>query len=243
EPFTIASENVAPPEKVGGNAFGGFLPYILVLLCFTGAMYPAMDLTAGEKERGTMETILVSPIARLDLVLGKFLMVLTASLGTVAFSLASLVISMLIAASVFAPKAADAAASAAANANPLPSLDPAGVLGVVVMILPFSIFFSALLLALSLAAKSFKEAQSYVSPLIMVIIMPAVVGMLPGVELNVRLALVPVLNLSLVSKEMVSGVFNWHYISLIFGSSCLYAAAALAFCVWMFRRESVMFRT
>lgn len=243
EPFSIKSQNVAPPEKVGGNAFGGFLPYILVLLCFTGAMYPAMDLTAGEKERGTMETILVSPIARLDLVLGKFLMVLTASLGTVAFSLASLALSMLLAAAVFAPKAASAAAGVAAKAGPLPSLDPVGVLGVVVMILPFSIFFSALLLALSLAAKSFKEAQSYVSPLIIVIVMPAVVGMLPGVELNLRLALVPVLNLSLVSKEMVSGVFNWHYIGLIFGSSCVYAAAALGFCVWMFRRESVMFRT
>jgi sodium transport system permease protein len=112
----------------------------------------------------------------------------------------------------------------------------------VVMILPMAVFFSALLLALSLFAKSFKEAQSYVSPLIIVIILPAVVGMLPGVELNTRLALIPVLNLSLVSKEMVSGVFNWHYIALIFGSSCVYAAAALAWCVWMFKRESVIFR-
>src|SRR5690606_6021969 len=151
EPFSIRSQNVAPPEKVGGNAFGGFLPYILVLLCFTGAMYPAMDLTAGEKERGTMETILVSPIGRIDLVLGKFLMVLTASLATVAFSLASLMGSLLVAGLVFAPKAAGAAAETAARGGALPSLDPAGVLGVVGMILPFAVFFSALLLALSLA--------------------------------------------------------------------------------------------
>ncbi|HEX2099506.1 MAG TPA: ABC transporter permease, partial [Candidatus Synoicihabitans sp.] len=207
DPFRIASENVAPPEKVGGNAFGGFLPYIFLLLCFTGAMYPAMDLTAGEKERGTMETILVSPIARLHLVLGKFFMVLTASLGTVAFSLASMLVSMLIASQVLMPKAAASAANAAApRGGPLPSLDPVGLIGVVIMILPFAVFFSALLLALSLFAKSFKEAQSYVSPLIIVIILPAVVGMLPGVELSTKLALVPVLNLSLVCKEMVSGV-------------------------------------
>jgi sodium transport system permease protein len=75
------------------------------------------------------------------------------------------------------------------------------------------------------------------------VILPAVVGMLPGVELNAKLALVPVLNLSLVCKEMVSGIFNWHYISLIFLSSCVYAAAALALCVWMFKREDVIFRT
>jgi sodium transport system permease protein len=73
--------------------------------------------------------------------------------------------------------------------------------------------------------------------------MPAVVGMLPGVELNLRLALVPILNVSLVSKELVSGVWHWDYIALIFGSSCLYAAAALAFAVRMFNREDVIFRT
>jgi sodium transport system permease protein len=241
EPFAIHQTNVAPPEKVGGNAIGGFLPYLFLILCFTGAMYPAMDLTAGEKERGTMETILVSPIARLDLVLGKFFMVLTASLATVAFSITSLLISLPIAASVIVPKASGAAG--AGKAGPLPSLDPAGVLGMVGMIIPFAVLFSALLLALSLVAKTYKEAASYVSPLIIVVILPAVIGMLPGVELNTTLALVPVLNLSLVSKEMVSGVFNWSYIALIFGSSCAYAAAALGLCVWMFKREDVIFRT
>lgn len=241
EPFTIVSANAAPPARVGGNAVGAFLPYLFVLLCFTGAMYPAMDLTAGEKERGTMETILASPIGRLELVLGKFLMVLTASLSTVAFSLGSMLVSLLVAGLVFAPKAA-AMAGAAAGRAPWPSLDPLGVVAVVGMIVPFAVFFSALLLALSLVAKSFKEAQSYVSPLVIVVILPAVVGMLPGVELNTKLAFVPVLNLSLVSKEMVSGVFPWGHIALVFLSSCGYAAAALAWCVRMFNREDVIFR-
>ncbi len=74
KPFDFKRENVAPPEKVGGNLLGGIVPYIIIILCFTGAMYPAMDLTAGEKERGTMETLLCSPVARVNLVLGKFLM-------------------------------------------------------------------------------------------------------------------------------------------------------------------------
>jgi len=72
KPFEVNRENVAPPEKVSGAAFGGIIGYMVILLCMTGAMYPAMDLTAGEKERGTMETILSSPISRMHLVLGKF---------------------------------------------------------------------------------------------------------------------------------------------------------------------------
>jgi sodium transport system permease protein len=90
KPFDIVRRNVAPPAKVSGNALGGLIPDLIIILCMTGAMYPATDLTAGEKERSTMEIILCSPVSRTDLVLGKFLMVLTASLGTVVLSLLSL---------------------------------------------------------------------------------------------------------------------------------------------------------
>ncbi len=247
KPFELKTENVAPPEKVGGNVIGGLIPYLFILLAFTGAMYPAMDLTAGEKERGTMETILCSPVARIDLVLGKFLMVLTASLSTVLFSLLSMSLTFLVGGSLFskfgAGAAAGAAKTAAAAGPALPSLDPLGMLAVLGMVIPVAVLFSAALLAISLFAKSFKEAQSYVSPLIIVIILPAVVGMLPGVELNAKLALVPILNVSLVSKELVSGVWQWPYLALIFGSTCVYAAAALGLAVKMFQREDVIFRS
>src|SRR5579863_7255096 len=89
-PFDIVEQNVAPPEKVGGAILGGLVPYFVILLCMTGAMYPAMDLTAGEKERGTIETILCSPVSRTHLVLGKFLMVLTASVATAILAIASM---------------------------------------------------------------------------------------------------------------------------------------------------------
>ena len=101
-PFEFKHENVAPPEKVGGNNLGGIVPYIIIILCFTGAMYPAMDLTAGEKERGTMETLLCSPVARTDLVIGKFLMVLTGSLAAMLLSLISMGISATFAGMLFA---------------------------------------------------------------------------------------------------------------------------------------------
>jgi sodium transport system permease protein len=113
----------------------------------------------------------------------------------------------------------------------------------IAMVLPVAVLFSALLLTVALFAKSSKEAQSYTVPLAFVAMLPSVVGILPGIELNAGLALVPLLNLSLVCREMLSGVWHWNYIALIFGSTCLYAAAALALAVRMFNRESVLFRT
>jgi sodium transport system permease protein len=246
KPFEVKRQNVAPPEKVGGNLFGGFIPYIIIILCFTGAMYPAMDLTAGEKERGTMETLMCSPVRRVNLVVGKFLMVLTASIATMAMLLLSMGLTAAVSGTLFQPDAASVApptaAAKAATGGLMPTIDPAGILGVFAMVAPVAVFFSALLLAVSLFAKSYKEAQSYVGPMVILVIMPAVFGLLPGIELTAKTALVPILNLSLVCKEMLSGVWHWHFIALIFASSCVYAAAALAFCVRLFNREDVMFR-
>lgn len=245
KPYEISTRNVAPPEKVGGNAIGGLVPYLFLLLSFTGAMYPAMDLTAGEKERGTLETLLCSPVPRVDIVLGKFLMVLTASLGTVACSLVSAFGTLYIGGTVLAARGGAGAVVAGHTGGggvALPAIDPLGLLAVVGMAIPVAVLFSAALLAISLFAKSFKEAQSYLSPLVLLIVLPAMVGMLPGVELDARLALVPILNVSLVSKDLVSGIWHWDYIALIFGSTCVYAAVALALAVRMFNREGVIFR-
>ena len=236
-PFDVDQVNVAPPEKVGGNLLGGIVPYFIIFLCLIGAIYPAMDLTAGEKERGTMETLLCCPAARTDIVLGKFFMVLTGSLFAVMSSLASLAVTLLLVASSI-----KSGAKGAAAAN-LPSIDPLGILGVLAMILPVAVLFSAVLFSVSLFAKSLKEAQSYLTPMTFVVIVPVAIGVLPGIDLNLRLALVPILNISLVCKEMLSGVWHWGYIGVIFGSTALYATAALALCVRMFRSEGVLFRT
>jgi sodium transport system permease protein len=236
KPFTVRRSNAAP-EKTGGNLLGGIVPYVIILLCFTGAMYPAIDLTAGEKERGTMETLLSSPVDRTALVLGKFLTVLAASLATMACTLGSMFLCILIGGTMFLA----GPGAAAAASSPL-RLDPWGVGGVFVMVLPVAVLFAAVLLAVALFAKSTKEAQTYVSPMVIVIVLPAMIGMLPGVELNVKLALVPILNVSLACKEMLSGEWHWTYLALIFVSTAAYAAAALAAAVALFKRESVLFR-
>ncbi len=247
-PFEVRRENVAPPEKVGGNLFGGLVPYFIILLCFTGAIYPAMDLTAGEKERGTMETLLCSPVARVDIVLGKFFLVLTGSLASMFFVVASMAGSALLGGVMLFGAAGPGAAAAAAGpaaltAGGLPTIDPLGLVGVFAMVIPVAVLFSAVALTVSLFAKSYKEAQSYLGPLIVVVLVPGMIAALPGTELTARTALIPLLNLSLVCKEMLSGSWPWGYIALIFASSSLYAAGALALAVRMFNREAVLFRS
>ena len=236
-PLTTSRQNVAPPEKVGGNFIGTILPYLVILLSLTGALYPALDLTAGEKERGTMETILSSPASRTQLVFGKFLVVLTASVVTALCSLLSMTTIYLVSRGLFG-----LAIKGKVSLGSF-TVAPGSVMAVLVLLLPLAVFFSALLLTLGTFARSFKEAQSYAGPLILVAILPAAAGLLPGVELSPTLAFIPILNLSLVSKEIFTGVFPWGYIALVFISTCLYAAFALWLAAWMFKRESVLFRT
>lgn len=242
-PFEISRENVAAPEKVGGNLLGGFLPYMIILFSLTGAMYPAMDLTAGEKERGTMETLLCTPVGKTEIVLGKFFMVLTGSLAAIVLSLISMGISVTLLASSMSGTMGPAAAGARGVSQLLPTIAPLGLLGVLVLIVPVAVSLSAIVFTLALFAKSYKEAQTYIAPLIILVIMPTAIGMMPGIELNTGMALTPILGLSLVCKEMLSGVWHWQYIGIVWGSYCVYAVLALTLAVRMFKREDVIFRT
>ena len=110
------------------------------------------------------------------------------------------------------------------------------------MVLPLAVLFSAGVMTVALFAKSYKEAQSYITPLMFLVIIPAVCAMLP-IDLNAKLALVPILNASLLCKELVVNTYHWNYIAIIFFSTCVYAAAALFLAVKMFQREDVLFRS
>ena len=235
-PFEIKQQNVAPPEKVSGASIGGFIGYAVILLCLTGAMYPAIDLTAGEKERGTIETILSSPISRFDLVFGKFLLVFSASLVSAILSVTSMGTSFAILGHTHLMQSSG---GQSLNLN----LGLLSVIAVFFMALPLAVLFSALLMTIALFAKTYKEAQSYLTPLTFLVVIPAVASIMPGVELTPKLALIPVLNTSLVCKEIITGTYHWNSIALIFSSTCVYAAAALFLAVKMFQREEVLFRS
>ena len=230
-PVKIASKNLAPPEKMGGVILSIFLPYMLMILCLNGGMYPAMDLTAGEKERGTLETLLVSPASRLDIAAGKFLAVLTASFITGILGTASMGISSMMGFAGF-----DENAPAGISVNPL------SILVLILLILPLACLFSSLLLSLSLTARSYKEAQSYVSPLMIVVIFPAFASFLPGFEFQTIHTFIPVLNTSLLLKEVLQGTFPWGKIALVFLVNAIYAGLGIFMAKKMFEKESVLFR-
>jgi len=238
-PFQVKRQNIAPPEKEAGAILGGIIAYMLIFMCLNGAMHPAIDLTAGEKERGTMETILSSPVSRTHLVLGKFLLVLTASLITAMLMMFSVQVS------TAALQKSHVLGEMAEEGEPAPqlALRPAAIASVIIMAVPLSVLFSAGLITIALFAKSHKEAQSYIAPLMFLVVIPAVAAMLPGVDLTPKLAVVPLLNVSLLCKELVTGEYHWNYIGLIFASTCVYAAGALFLAVKMFQRESVLFRS
>jgi sodium transport system permease protein len=235
-PFEIKQQNVAPPEKVGGASIGGFIGYAVILLCLTGAMYPAIELTAGEKERGTIETILSSPVSRFDLVMGKFLLVFSGSLASAILSVTSMGTS-------FAILGRSHLMQSSGGQSLHLSLGPVSVVAVFFMALPLAVLFSAVLMTIALFAKTYKEAQSYLTPMTFLVVIPAVASVMPGVELTPKLALIPVLNTSLVCKEIITGTYHWNSIILIFVSTCVYAGAAIFLAVKMFQREDVLFRS
>src|SRR5437868_6729878 len=239
KPFDIKQENVAPPEKVSGATIGGFIGYLVVLLCMTVAMYPAMDLTAGEKERGTMWTILSSPVSRMDLVLGKFLLVLSAARATAALSVLSMGIFFGVMRNVNQSSGKEHADTSAL----LMQLGPKAVVFIFVMALPLAVLFASALMTIALFAKTYKEAQSYLTPMTFIVIIPAIASLLPGVELTPKLALVPILSTSLVCKEIIAGTYHWNSIAIIFASTCVYAVIALFLAFKTFQRESVLFRS
>jgi len=231
--YDTVYNDVSSKQEIIGKAAGGFLPYIFIIFGFMGAMYPGLDLGAGEKERGTLETILSTPATRLEIVLGKFLVVLSAAVTTAFISMAGLYFAL----QNFPSMPREIMQVINEILNPKTMLMLAG------LVLPVSAFFSAVILSLSIYARSFKEAQSIVAPLNIVIIFPALIGTLPGMELNQSTALIPVLNVSLAAKDLVSGSIDPFLMTEVYGSLILFAALALWGCVKWFNREETLFRS
>jgi sodium transport system permease protein len=113
---------------------------------------------------------------------------------------------------------------------------------VALMLVPTAAIFASILLSISIYAKSYKEAAGMISPLMMLVIVPIVLAMLPGVELNWFWSMVPLTNVSLAMKELVKGTMDYNMFFAILLSTTLIAGALLAWCRWWFTREVVLFR-
>lgn len=232
--IAIEREDVASTEEKFAENAGGFLPYIFIIFGFMGSIYPALDLGAGEKERGTLETILSSPASRFDIVMGKFLVVVLFSIATAFLAM----LGVLIMVYQFLPTI-----ETNITQTVMDMLGPRRIFIIMSMVLPVSAFFSAVALAISIFARSFKEAQSMMAPLNIIIILPAMIGMLPGFELSVVTAAIPILNLSLATKAILGGSADPILIAEVYLSLFLLAGVSIYGCVKWFNREETLFRS
>jgi sodium transport system permease protein len=230
KPFTVETADVAEQTSLHGAAiWSKLLPMLLLIWAMTGAFYPAVDLCAGEKERGTLETLLSSPAERSEIVLGKLLTIMFFSMLTASLNLASMA---LMGWFVLAK---------------LPGLGAPPVFAVpwlVAALVPVSALFSALCLALAAFARSTKEGQYYLMPLLLITLPLAMLPMASGVELTLGNSLIPVAGLMLLLRSALEGGY-WQVLQftppvVVVTLGCCYLAIRWA--VEQFNSESVLFR-
>ncbi len=243
KPIKLIKTSTADQRESFGEKIGGFLPYLLILIGLQGAMFPALDLGVGEKERGTLETLLLTPVSRFQLVFAKFLVIFTTSFIAVFLTL----ISFALISSVFGPMMlAEIGASGNSKLNSLmDSLSTISFFDVTLMFLmliPIAAIFASALLSVSIYARTFKEAQNYMSPIMIVVLFPLILPLLPGVKLDWVWAAVPITNVALAIKEIFKGTIDMSMFGVIFLSTTIIAGGLLALCNWWFQRENVLFR-
>jgi len=225
--YAVISEDVASPDETGGYLLSRILPLVLVLMVMLGAIYPAIDATAGEHERGTLETTLVGPWQGRDLLLGKVLAVATLALMSGLANLASLSVTAVQALHLAAPDASIPVpwhrAAAAAAVIPLPAL-----------------FFSALMVAVAATARSFKEAQNLLTPIYFLFLIPTSIAALGAFELTPGLALIPGLNMTLLARDLTLARVSGLNILLVVTSTLAYVAAALWYAARLFDPERLL---
>ena len=237
----VQEQDVARQEEIGTSLWSRIFPFLLVMMALTGAFYPAIDLCAGEKERGTMETLLISPASRVEIVMGKFFTVMLASIATALLNLAS----MGLTGWQLTRQLAAMGPSGVARANSVLSAPRLGsALWMVVILVPLSMLFSALCLALAVLAKSMKEGQYYMTPLYLVALPLMFVTMLPGIELNLFTSLVPITGASLLLRTLMQGKYSVaaQFALPVLVPTIVYAVVALRWAVTQFQSEAVLFR-
>lgn len=231
-PIMVSEANVATTSRRIQAFLGGILPYMLFAFCFFGALYPALDVTAGEKERFTLETLLLSPVTRLEIALGKFVVVFVAAMVAAMLTTTSMVLTL-----THGLLPAELMASLNIEFQPLALLLTGS------LVIPVAALYSAALLAVGLYAKSFKEAQSYTVPLQFLFVLPTMVSFLPDVEPDSHMAWIPFVNISILMKELLKGNYLWSFYGITLASTLLLTFLAVWVASRMFCRESVLLRS
>jgi ABC-2 type transport system permease protein/sodium transport system permease protein len=216
------------PEAKQSRSLPVLVPLILILMTITGAVYPAIDLTAGERERGTLEILVAAPIPRLGLLFAKYLSVVTVAVLTAVVNLVAMTATLLL-----TPGLQQLVFQAG-----LPAL---AVLQVFFLLLLFAGFFSAVLLAVTSFARSFKEAQAYLIPLMLLSLTPGILSLMPAVRLQGPMVVVPLLNIVLLARDLLDGQAVPLTAILVVLTTLIYAAAAIGLAARIFGAEAVLY--
>ncbi|WP_456444866.1 ABC transporter permease [Oceanithermus sp.] len=237
EPFAVEVNDVSPPEAQGAGVLGGMIPYFLMLFIMMGAMAVVIDATAGEKEKGTLEALLAAPVAHLELATGKMFAGLVFAVVTSISGLAGL----LLGGALFRSLARGETFEAMSGSF---SLSFEATLLLFVTAVLYAAFITALLVAVGMYARSYKEAQTYVSPLYMVLIVPLLVLMFASdfLSQNLWLYALPVFNVYLAIDQIIKAQIGLAALLVTWFSSLLYVAAATYWASRNFSDEGVLFR-
>jgi sodium transport system permease protein len=209
-------------------SLAALVPLILVLMTVTGAVYPAIDLTAGERERGTLEMLIAAPVPRIGLLLAKYVAVLTVALLTATINLLGMTITAHttgLAESLFGGE----------------GLSLSAVVKVLLLLALFAAFFSAVLLAITSYARSFKEAQAYIIPLMLLCLVPGIICLMPNLQFTGGLAVVPLVNIVLLARDLLEGSVDPALAAAAVASTALYVVAAIALAARIFGTDAVLY--
>ena len=231
EPLETEELDVDFKQNLGPLIASKLLPMILVMMLFMGALYPALDVTAGEKERGTLETLLVAPVRPLDVMAAKYLTVATIASTTTIMNLVAMGVTFHLGVDL-------------SGKELLPvrlTLSAGQVATMLACLVPAAFMVSGVSLAVASLARSYKEGQSLLTPLVFLALVPAIVSMAPGVELDAATALLPLLNVALLIKATMLGTATALPVAITVASVLACSAVALALAANAFQSEALRF--
>lgn len=236
EPVVIKQLSIASEEKASGSMLAMILPFIIVILMSTGGIAASTDLVAGEKERNTFEPLLTTKPGRSSLLIGKYLTVTLFSFITVIATMSGIILGYVI--------DPDSISLGMGEQISGVSIPPAALFMAIIISITLGMTFSGIQIAISTYAKSFKEAQTYLSFLTIAVMIPgyATIFMQPN-EINPYMFLIPVLNTISAYKIVLGHNINYVYLGMAIVSSLIYVIATLGIAVVLFRKEKVLFRT
>lgn len=235
EPIVYEQVDTAKNEQKAGQVIAMILPLILVIGILLGALYPAIDVMAGEKERGTIETLLTLPVSNMELIVGKFLAVATVAIMSALLNVLSIVASCLLL--VVSMGGQEVLGTMSFNIGEF--VGPFSI--TLICVLLFSLVVTAVSMCVCGMAKSFKEAQNYATPLMLILMLPSYASMIPSLELNRMTASIPVVNIALLIKSVLTFRYDLGAMAMVLISNVGFLILSLVILAKVFDSEEILF--